>query len=179
MNLTQWNFQGLCYKSFPFIFQTGWQILPVQDQKQDGFKERNTVKCCFCPCVLAQLPHVQCGHALLVGREGWAQPCSSERLQGSQAPLPSGRSTLKWGMPILPVLLCVLALESQPDWSGSVKLISSSLCADKSHLQLRIAKWDFPRWVGFFICSSVPCGLSFQTIWNAMIKTNKITCEMM
>lgn len=56
-------------------------------------------------------------------------------------------------------MLCVLTLESQPHWSGSVKPISSSLCADESHLQLKIAKCDFPSWASFFIRSSVTCGL--------------------
>lgn len=45
---------------------------------------------------------------------------------------------------VLAALLSVLLLESQPGWSGRGKLISPSPCADKSHLQLKVAKCDFP-----------------------------------
>jgi len=65
--------------------------------------------------------------------------------------VPPGFIALRWIHPemgdclhFLSLLLSALTLESQPDWSGSVKLISSSLCADESHLQLKIAKCGFP-----------------------------------
>lgn len=67
------------------------------------------------------------------------------------------------------LLLCVLTLESQLWWSGSVKLISSSLCAEKPHLWLKMTKSDFPSRVSLFRCSNATCGLS----WNHLKCCNK------
>lgn len=86
-------------------------------RSKDDFKERNAVKYCFCPCLLDSPPAVYRRHALAAWARGGHSCVAAgthparrsalelttlpgERPQCPQASLPSGKSTLRWGLPV-------------------------------------------------------------------------------